>query len=96
MEEYHGMYGHGHKDNNGNLYLDIENLEEILVREKTNKGTYNIGIINDSNEFSPISLLENSSSRQWREFFWDLKHWRYEDINRFVEFNVPLMAYSLC
>ena len=94
-----GIYGQGYKDDEGNLYLEIEGLSGILVREKAIKEGYDIGVIDDSAEFSHISLLENISLREWRELFCYLKkNWArtINEVNDFVHSIMPAKIYFEC
>lgn len=72
--EYSGIYGKGYKDNEGNLYLEL-NEGEILVREITENNKYNVGILVRQDDFNlplAVSIDEDLSLREWRNLFLEL------------------------
>ena len=64
---YSGIYGTGEQDSQGNLYLGLKK-DLTLVREVNVDGTYDVSIINEM-EQNGLSLLENITLKEWKEFF---------------------------
>lgn len=74
------LYGRGYGDFDGDIYLEL-NDHLILARHKNENSHYDIVIIDDRDS-NGLSLLENISLREWREFFVKNARNEWKDIKR--------------